>query len=363
MEIKNILVIRFRRVGDAVLSTVICSSLRQTFPNAQIDFVLNENIVPLYDHHPDIDRVISFTDEENYTISKYICKVWNIMRGKKYDVIIDTRSTVKTLFFSLFSLRSPYRIGTKKKYNILLQNYRIDNHKDIKKDMVQHNLMLLKPLEKITTVKYTSDFRLCVTKEEKSCFRAYMEQQGIDFSRPVVLAAVSARLEYKIWDKEKMKEVLRRMIDVYDVQLIFNFIGSEEIFAQKIHQEMGLDKHIFTTIRANSLRELCALTANCHLFFGNEGGPRHIAQAFKLPSYAIFPPGILKSVWLPASGDRYQGISPDDFYSMEEQKDMDYQQRFNLITMETVWDGVDRFLSHILTKQHTESQELATEIS
>lgn len=349
MSVRNILVIRFRRVGDSVLSTVICSSLRRTFPDARIDYVLNENIASLYDNHPDIDQVITFSDEENHHIFKYMRKVWNIMRERKYDVIIDTRSTIKTLFFSLFSLYTPYRIGSRKRYNRFLHNYRIDNHRDETKDMVQQNLMLLKPMEKMADVKYISDFSLYVTENEKNRFRKYMEQQGIDFSRPVVLATVSARLQHKIWEKEKMKEVLRKMIDKYDVQLIFNYAGNEEAFAINMHEEMNFDKHVFTNIKAKNLRELCALTTNCHLFFGNEGGPRHIAQAFKLPSFAIFPPGILKSIWLPASGDRYQGISPDDFYSKEDQKNMDYQQRFNLITVEMVWNGIDQLLSKTLS--------------
>jgi ADP-heptose:LPS heptosyltransferase len=351
MKVKNILVIRFRRVGDSVLSTVICSSLRQTFPDAKIDYVLNDTIASLYDHHPDIDQIITFNDEENHNLRKYLGKVWRTMHVKKYDIIIDTRSTIKTLFFSLFSMRTPFRIGTYKKYSCVLHNYRVQNHLDSSMDMVQHNLLLLKPLEKIATVKYTSDFRLYVSEEEKNRFHDYMEHQGIDFSQPVVLATVSARLEYKIWDKEKMKTILRQMIDKYDVQLIFNFSRSEEGFVKKMQEEMGFDKHVFTNIEAESLRELCALTSNCHFFFGNEGGPRHIAQAFSVPTYAIFPPRILKSIWQPASGKDYQGISPDDFYTDDEQKGMDYQQRFNLITADMVWSGVNLFLSDRLNKQ------------
>ena len=40
MQIKNILVIRFRRVGDSVLSMALCHGLRQSFPDATIDFVI-----------------------------------------------------------------------------------------------------------------------------------------------------------------------------------------------------------------------------------------------------------------------------------------------------------------------------------
>ena len=41
MDIENILVVRFRQMGDAVLTTVICNTLRQNFPEARIDYVLN----------------------------------------------------------------------------------------------------------------------------------------------------------------------------------------------------------------------------------------------------------------------------------------------------------------------------------
>ena len=36
----NILVVRFKRIGDAILSLPLCHSLKLTFPNAILDFVL-----------------------------------------------------------------------------------------------------------------------------------------------------------------------------------------------------------------------------------------------------------------------------------------------------------------------------------
>lgn len=345
MIINKILVIRFRRVGDSVLSIAICTSLRKSFPDAQIDYVVNENIASLYEGHPDVDNVIKFNKKENKNFWKYIAKIYKLVSTTKYDVIIDTRSTVMTLFFSLFSLHTRYRIGSKKKYNFFLHNYRIDNHGDQNVDMVQHNLKLLKPLEKEAKIDYCSDFKLYVSEQEKIDCRFYMQKKGIDFTKPVIVATVTARLAHKVWNKERMKEVLRRIIDKYDAQIIFNFVDNEEKFAVNIHREMGYDKNVFTNIKARSLRDLCALIVNCDFFFGNEGGARHIAQALGIPSYAIYPPNILKSIWLPNEGECYTGISPDDNHSQREQRNMDYFQRFNLITVDQVWKGLDNMLS------------------
>lgn len=329
-----------------MLATAICSSLRKTFPDAQIDYVLNENIALLFEGHPDIDNLITFSDKECRHFFHYLKKVWQIMRANHYDVIIDTRSTVKTLFFSLFSLGTSFRIGTAKSYSFLTHNFRVDNHQDPSRDMVQHNLMLLEPLEQISAVNYCPEFKLFVTEQEKQFFRDRMKQQGIDFSRPVILAAVTARQIHKVWDKERMKAILHKIINKYNAQIIFNFAGpQEQTYAQKLFAEMESNANIFMGVRADSLKELAAMIANCDFFFGNEGGPRHIAQALNVPSYAIFPPGPLKSVWLPATdGKCCQGISPTDIASSAELASLDVHQQFALITVDRVWQALDPIL-------------------
>lgn len=348
MPIQKILVVRFRRVGDAVLTTALCTSLKNSFPDAEIHYVLNAGIASLYENHPDVDKVISFSDRDNANIFRYISRVWEVMRENRYDAIIDVRSTVKTLFFSLFGVSASYRIGTKKSYNHFLHNYRIENRSDKTTDVISHLLMLLKPLEAERKIHYCPEFTLYVSDEERDAFRAYMEREGIDFSRPVILAAVAARLAHKVWDKENMKEILRRIIEKYNAQIIFNYAGDEEDYAMAMHSEMEGDSAIFTSVKANSLRELCALAVNCDFFFGNEGGPRHLSQALNIPSFAIFPPGIPMAMWLPAQGDNYQGISPDDVLPREQQEGMDYQQRFNLIKIEPLWDKLDAMLQQKL---------------
>lgn len=349
MEIKHILIIRFRRIGDSILALALFHSLRKTFPQAKLDFVLNKEIAPLYDGHPDIDKVITFDKTENKKLFSYLKKTRQVMKEKHYDVIIDMRSTVRTLFFSLFSLSTPYRIGKKKWYNRFLHNHRIANVTDTL-DQVQENLMLLEPLNTEVPVQKIPEFRLFLTEAEKAHFHDYMIQQGIDFNRPVILAAVTARLSHKVWAMDHMQEILNRIIKKYDAQIIFNFAGNEKDIAVALHEKMDNTPNIFTNIEAGSLRELCALAANSHFFFGNEGGPRHLAQSFDVPAFAIYPPNITKTRWLPNPGERFQGISVEDFCSREELESMEYAQRFSLITVEKVWEPLDKMLSQFLPR-------------
>lgn len=124
---QRILVIRFRQIGDAVLATSLCTTLRRTFPDARIDMVLNSGIAPLFEGHPDIDRVIRFAPDDNKPLGAYLRKVRGVMKEGKYDMIVDMRSTIRTLLFSLMSLRTPWRLGRKKWYTRPLLNAVTEN--------------------------------------------------------------------------------------------------------------------------------------------------------------------------------------------------------------------------------------------
>lgn len=340
MKVKHILVIRFRRVGDSVLSMALCHGLRQTFPEAQIDFVINEGIHKLYEQHPDVDRCIVFSTND-HKFGKYRAKVWRTVHDTKYDIIIDMRTTLRTLLFSLFSrFRTPFRIGEKKWYARGILSHRVDNHAAGTGSRISQNNLLLEPLREIAELKTSKEFRLYAEEKEVSRYRRLMEEAGIDFTRPVIIATPTARLEYKVLPAKTMQAILKRIINEFDAQIIFNYAGKERDIAMRYHEEMGNDSHIFTNIDAPSLPQLCALMKNCDFFFGNEGGPRHIAQALDIPSFAIFPPGIRKSIWLPEEGKRFAGISPDDFVAREEQvsRKMTYQERMALLTEARIWE-------------------------
>ena len=347
-EIRKVLIILYRRVGDSILALSLCHTLRQNFPEAEIDYVLDENIAPLYWNHPDIDNLILFSHKEKHSLLKYLRKVWKVTHAKHYDVIIDLRSTIQTLWFSLFSLGTPYRIGRKKSYNAFLQNYRLNITKNV--DMVQQNLQLLSPLNKIKPIELHSSFRMYVSDEEKQSFRQYMAKQGVDFSKPVILVAVATRIVGKGWNTKRMAQVLSRIVEKYDAQLIFNFGNDyERRIAEAVKEDMGNDPRVFTTVEAHNLRELLQMVANCNFFFGNEGGPRHLAHALDVPSFAIFPPHIDKTTWLPQNDGHHQGISLDDVGAREKVTDnMSITEQFDLLTVDDVWTHADKMLSEYL---------------
>lgn len=330
----KILVVRFRQMGDAVLATPLLSTLRANFPDAEIDFVLNERIAPLFIGHPAISRIISFSDAERHSVFAYVKKVWHTMHDTHYDVVIDMRSTVNTMCFALFSLSSKLRIGIRKPYTWGIFNYRYEGCED-DESMISHNLRLAEPLKKLNedgrVWKEDRNLLLSITAQEKQDFREYMIQQGIDFSRPVMLVGVTAKLQHKTWPEDRMTELLRRFLATYpDVQLIFNFApGQEAENARRIYDALAQHGNIFINIEAPSMRQLAAMAANCTAYFGNEGGGRHIVHAMGRPSLVICSPTVSKTTWLPQDTDILAvGIDASDY---------------SLISVDRVWTELQQF--------------------
>ena len=193
----NILVVRFKRIGDAILSLPLCHSLKLTFPNAKLDFVLYEEASPLFENHPYIDNVITISKKEQKNPFSYIKKVYKITR-KKYDIIIDIMSTPKSELFCMFSRKTPFRIGRYKKKRGIFYNYKM-KEKDALNKVDKFLNQLLPPLEEAGfDVKRDYDFKFFAKPEEKEKYRKKMIEAGVDFSKPIVAFSIYSRVISKI---------------------------------------------------------------------------------------------------------------------------------------------------------------------
>lgn len=333
-------------MGDAILSTCIFNTIKATFPDAETYFVLNERIAPLFKGHEAVDHVIPFSDSERHHALTYLRKVWRVVRGERFDVIIDLRSTVNTIPFSLFSPRTPLRIGLKKGYTRPAFNRFVAKNTK-RESIITHDLKFVAPLAEIKPLTLCRRFTLNITDKERQAFKQLMVKGGIDHSKPVMLVGVTAKLAGKTWSEESMVSVINHIVKAHpDMQLIFNYApGREEQNARRIYSKVTDNSKIFIDIKAHNPRELVAMAELTDIYFGNEGGARHIVHAAGKPSFVICSPMADKSVWLPEDDVPSKGIAPSDIRSPQELEGMTAEERYALITPERVISELEEFLS------------------
>lgn len=346
----KILVVRFKRIGDAILGLPLCHSLKLTFPNAEVDYVLYEEMAHLFFGHPYVDNVISINERDRKNIFRYLKKVREITR-KKYDIVIDIMSTPKSELFCLFSLDSAYRIGRYNKNRGFTYTHKQKEPESLNK-VDKFLKQLLSPLEADGyKLKLDYDFKFSAEAKEKEKYKKLMQEAGVDFSKKVVAFSIYSRVKSKIYPMERMKEVVKYIIDKYDAQVIFFYSKDQKDAIQKIHKEMGNHKNIFSTIETPTIKDLVPLFENCDYFIGNEGGGRHLAQAVGLASLGIYHPNSDLKEWLPFPSNKNMGIISDDTLSYhsiskENYKNLSHEEKWYLIEPKMIMDLVDKLFEN-----------------
>ena len=334
-------------MGDIILATPLFDTLHASFPSAVIDLVLNERLALLFEGHPSLHHIYTFTDEERHHTFIYLRKVWHIVHQMHYDVIIDMRSTVNTQVFALFSPFSSFRIGIRKSYTRFTSNYLIPACG--KGSMVAHNIAMAEPLSRIGQLKFHHRLTLPISNKELLDMHDYLVKMGINFSCPVILIGVTAKLAFKMWKEERMLCIINRFLQKYsDAQLIFNYApGQEEINARRIYSKLDDRGRVFIDIKASGPRELYALSHYIDLYLGNEGGARHIVHAAGKPSFVICSPGSFKSTWIPDDEIPAEGVAAADITDIS---NMSPEQQYDSISVDYVWKKLVVFIDKYIEK-------------
>lgn len=345
----KILVVRFRQIGDAILSSVICKSLKKSFPNAQIDYVLYEESAPLFNGQSYIDNVITISKEERKNIFKYLKKVWKVTR-EKYDIVIDIMSTPKSEMFTLFSTKAKYKIGRKKKKRGFTYTHKIEEPSS-EFDKMEKFLKMLEPLKRdgldIIEDKY---YEIEYSNEEIKEMNERMKKASVDFNKILIPMAITSRKAGKIYPKDLMKEVIQKILERYDSQIILFYSPNEKSEVLDFHKELGYDKRVISSIETKSIRELGAIFKQCDIFVGNEGGPRHLAQAVGLPTVSIFGPNSAFEGWLTKDLPNHFAIGGVEEFSKEKYKELTFEEKYRLIEPEDILKMVDKAMNYVAKK-------------
>ena len=354
---KKALIISFSGIGDAVLAEVLCENLKQMYNGIEVDFVVKDNAYPLFLNNPCIDNVIPYYNSDRKKFFNYIKKTWNVMK-KKYDIIMDVESTPRSELFSLFGLSAKHRIGwykiSKHKFLFLkvkrgfFYNYKIkrDNRENVIKNLVKFlDPLVTEGLEKENFIE-TRLFKIGITEQEKKEMKETMEKAGMDFSKKIIICGVNAVGSSKRWKKESMTKVLKYILDSYDYQILLYYTPGEMEYTMEIGKELN-DSRVFCNIGTKDVRDLAKLMANSDFFFGNEGGPRHIAQALDIPGFVVFSPNSYKKDWLVNDGDiRFDGIEAADI-AKKDVSSMSWEEKYDINTPEIVIEKLKPHLDNL----------------
>jgi heptosyltransferase III len=292
----RILVIRLRRFGDLLLATPTLRAIRLAYPAARIEVLAQAGFHQVLIGNPNIDDVLVL--ERGFAA---LGRLLTTCRRRNYDAVLDLQSSSRSVPFVLAS-RARIRVGWKKRwgrdwvYNRLVPGWN---------DPVYVARNTLRSAA-VIGVPPPTDLRLelPVSAADRAKAASLFASAGIDSTRLIIGLSVVATAAYKAWPPESYAVLADRLIKTHGAQVVLtNGPGElEQVRAvvKRMHERPALWDYGQTTIQ-----ELGALYERCHLWIGNDGGPKHVATAAGCPTIVIIDSGSAR-VWTERGEDTGQ---------------------------------------------------------
>ena len=293
-NVKNILVIELKRIGDILVATPTFRALKNRFPDANIDVIVLPGMENVLYGNNNIHQVLAWDRDkikENY--SAYLQQIKD-----KYDLAVILHNGTYEVSKLLKDANIRYRIGCTrvgfrepKGYSLtkqLLPDKKL-------KHKIEDNLDVLK-LININNIEDKNP-EAYITKKAEIGTKNLLKKNNItnkDFI--VILHTVS--WTHPTWFKERFAELADKLIEKYKAKIIFVGAEKEIEFIKEIQSSMK--KKSINLAGKTSIQELFALIKRADLVIGIDSASTNIAAAFKTPVIALFGAGD-KTIWAPFS--------------------------------------------------------------
>jgi heptosyltransferase-3 len=275
-EIKKILCVKPRGIGDIILSTIVLENLKISFPHSEIHYLTEEFAKRAVENNPFVSKILTFNKKD------FVLSIIRKVRKEKYDLVFDFWSNPKTAQITFLS-GARYRVGFEKRGRKYAYNF-IGKNGTMGKHAAEDNLVLLKTLDiPVTSKKIIYQ----TTDEEKDFANKFLEKINHQYELKLIGIIPSGGWESKRCDSSKWIEICNEINRNYNFKILILWGPGDESDAKKIHEGVKPNPII---IPETNFGQLSGLIEKCDLIIANDSGPMHAAAALGKPTLGIFGP-------------------------------------------------------------------------
>ena len=291
-DVKKILVIKLRHIGDVLLTIPAIRAVKNTFPNSSITAVVNSGTEAVLEGNPLINEI--FALDRSMLNQSLLKRVWyeisfvKRIRGGHFDMAIDFTGGDRPALYSFLS-GARYRIGYDAADGFAGKRFLYTHRFEVNREnhTVLQNLELLSKAG-IKTKDFNVDFY--ISRDDEEWLSATLLERGIKEGDVIVHIHPTSRWLFKCWKDEAMADVIDRIQGQYGVKVILT-CSPDKREMDKANRiiELTQNKPI-SFIGDIDLKKLGAIAKRARLFFGVDSAPMHITAAVGAPVVALFGP-------------------------------------------------------------------------
>lgn len=288
---EKILVVRYRFIGDTILTLPFLKNLRLAYPNAQIDMLVAPKSGEIIEDCPFVDNFIYFDTTRKHKYEngagekKSFFSYVKLLRKNKYDkAYVLKRSLSSALLVFMAGIKE--RIGFDTEGRGILLTKKVPYH--IKKHEAQCFLDVLRAdgIE-IKDEKLENG----VNPEALHKVEKILQEQSNDERKKVIVHATATN-EGKIWAIENFAKITEYLLNEKNARVFF--VGTDFDFTT-YEKMLTLINSDLKTEPINlcgklNLKESLALTSKIDLLIGNDSGNLHMASSVGTPVIGLYGP-------------------------------------------------------------------------
>jgi heptosyltransferase-3 len=285
-NVKKILIVKLRQLGDVLLTGPVFSALKSRLPEAAIDAYVYSESLSILEGHPAIDSFLSY--DRNWKKRFFFFRLyqeWKLLREirrRRYDLVINLTEGDRGAIAAKYS-GATIRVGFDPKGKGLFGKKKLYTHVAKNCPSLRHTVE-----RNLDAVRRIGIFP---TELERDLFHHVpleaLERMKQRVGEKFILIHPTSRWRFKCWPSEKMRALSKALLDD-GARLVFT-AGPDAAEIEMV-KEITQGIEVCNLAGQISLKELAALIQLSSLLICVDSLPLHLASALKKPVVAIFGP-------------------------------------------------------------------------
>jgi lipopolysaccharide heptosyltransferase III len=280
-EVRRVLVVRLRSIGDTVLTTPSLFALRRFIPHVQLDILLEDWVAPVLEGSDLVDRVITLPRDSTPARARLARE----LRATRYDVVYNLHGGTTATFLTR-ATGAKHRVGFENYQYARLHNHVAPSPLAIWQRPTLHSVEQQLALIGWTGVPVTDrpGTRLAVTEPASTSVAEKLATIGIDGGEAIAMIHPTAAFDTKQWSVENFARVNQELRN-RGLAPVVVVAPSEIATAEALVAQSPASLAVLSDL---SLPQVTALASCAKLFVGNDSGIAHIAAAVGTPCVVVF---------------------------------------------------------------------------
>ena len=286
---KKILVVRYRFIGDMILTVPFLRNLRYNYPDAQIDMLVSPNSGEVIEDCPYVNNFIYFDTTRKHKYEngsgnkKSFWSYVKLLRKEKYDKAYVLKRSLSSALLCFFAgIKERVGFDTEGRGFLLTKKFPYDIHK--------HESLCFLDALKAENLEVKDFYLENWVKDENRNHVAELLKDKIPQNIKKAVVNITATNPYKVWDKENYCKIIEYLSNEKNIQVIFIGAPCDKEIYDNLKYSTNLKNKPLNLCGKVNLKDSLALLSMVDLFIGNDSGNLHMASSVGTKVIGLYGP-------------------------------------------------------------------------